>query len=79
MNNQILTSVIISVIYFLCKFLEMRFVIKENKPLKNMVIDTLIVFISATMALIILEQFNLNELIGNIKLSPSAFINNPDF
>lgn len=79
MNNQILTSVIISVIYFLCKFLEMRFVIKENKPLKNMVIDTLIVFISATMALIILEQFNLNELIGNIKISPSAFINNPDF
>jgi hypothetical protein len=57
----------------------MRFVIKENKPLKNMVIDTLIVFISATMALIILEQFNLNELIGNIKISPSAFINNPDF
>lgn len=79
MNNQVLTSVIISVIYFLCKFLEMRFVIKENRPLKQLVIDTLVVFISATMALIILEQFNLNELIGNIKASPSAFINSPDF
>lgn len=79
MNNQVLTSVIISVIYFLCKFLEMRFVIKENRPLKQLVIDTLVVFISATMALIILEQFNLSELIGNIKASPSAFINSPDF
>ena len=79
MNNQVLTSTIISVIYFLFKFLEMRFVAKENKPLKQMVIDTLIVFISATSALLVLDQFNLNELIGNIKSSPSAFINNPDF
>jgi len=79
MNNQILTSSIISIIYFLCKFVEMRFYIKENKPLKQLVIDTVIVFISATMAFIILDQFNLNELIGNIKTSPGAFINNPDF
>ena len=41
MNNQILTSTIISVIYFLFRFIEMRFIIKENKPLKTLFIDAL--------------------------------------
>lgn len=79
MNNQVLTAGIISIIYFLIKFIEMRFILKENKPLKHMVIDTLIVFISATITILLLDQFNLNELIGNIKSAPGAFINKPDF
>lgn len=79
MNNQVITATIISVIYFLSKFIEMRFVLKENKPLKQLVIDALIVFISAISALIILEQFNIHELIGSVKESPGAFVNNPDF
>lgn len=79
MNNQVLTAGIISIIYFLIKFIEMRFILKENKPLKHMVIDTLIVFISATITILLLDQFNLNELIGNVKSVPGAFINKPDF
>lgn len=79
MNNQILTSLIVSIIYFVIKFIEMRFIIKENKPLKSLSIDTLVVFISTTLGLIILEQFNINEIIGNMKSPPEAFMNNPDF
>tara|TARA_B110000902_G_scaffold240847_1_gene290686 strand:- start:582 stop:821 length:240 start_codon:yes stop_codon:yes gene_type:complete len=79
MNNQVLTAGIISIIYFLIKFIEMRFILKENKPLKHMVIDTIIVFISSTITILLLDQFNLNELIGNIKSTPGAFINKPDF
>ena len=79
MNNQVLTAGIISIIYFLIKFIEMRFILKENKPLKHMVIDTMIVFISATITILLLDQFNLNELIGNVKSVPGAFINKPDF
>jgi hypothetical protein len=79
MNNQVLTAGIISIIYFLMKFIEMRFILKENKPLKDMVIDMLIVFISATITILLLDQFNLNELIGNVKSVPGAFINKPDF
>lgn len=79
MNNQVITAGIISIIYFLMKFIEMRFILKENKPLKYMVIDTLIVFISATITILLLDQFNLNELIGNVKSVPGAFINKPDF
>ena len=57
----------------------MRFILKENKPLKQLFIDSLIVFISCMISLILLDQFNLNELIGNIKPIPNVFVNNPDF
>ena len=77
--NHILTSSVISVIYFVLKFIEMRLILKENKPLKDLFKDTILVFISATLCLIILEQFNLNELIGNIKAVPSVFVSKPDF
>tara|TARA_Y100000741_G_scaffold182931_1_gene139016 strand:+ start:3012 stop:3248 length:237 start_codon:yes stop_codon:yes gene_type:complete len=77
--NHILTSSVISVIYFVLKFIEMRLILKENKPLKELFKDTILVFISATLCLIILEQFNLNELIGNIKAVPSVFVSKPDF
>tara|TARA_Y100001970_G_C14254939_1_gene874565 strand:+ start:5169 stop:5348 length:180 start_codon:yes stop_codon:yes gene_type:complete len=59
--------------------MEMRLILKENKPFKELFKDTVIVFISTTLALIILEQFNINEIIGNIKASPSVFISKPDF
>ena len=79
MSNLVMTSGIISVIYFLIKFFEMRFILKENKPLKQLVIDTLIVFIAATSTILLLEQFNLGELIGATKEVPGAFVNKPDF
>jgi len=77
--NQILTSSVISVIYFVLKFIEMRLILKENKPLKDLFKDTILVFISATLCLIILDQFNLNEIIGNLKAVPSVFVSKPDF
>ena len=79
MNNQAITSFIISLLYLIVKFIEMRFILKENKPLKQLFIDALIVFISSLMSLILIDQFNLNELIGNMKPIPSVFVNNPDF
>jgi len=79
MNNQIITATIISLIYFIIKFIEMRFILKENKPLKQLIIDSLIVFISSIFTILILEQFNLNDLLTSVKNTPSAFVNNPDF
>jgi hypothetical protein len=77
--NNLLTSSVISVIYFLFKFLEMRFVLKENKPIKELTKDTFFVFLSVTVGLMVLEQFNLNEIVGNFKTVPSVFVSNPDF
>jgi hypothetical protein len=79
MNNQVITSLIISLLYLIIKFIEMRFILKENKPLKQLFIDSLIVFVTCMISLILLDQFNLNELIGNIKPIPNVFVNNPDF
>ena len=57
----------------------MRLILKENKPFKELFKDTVLVFIASTLCLIILKEFNLDELIGNIKSSPSVFVSNPDF
>ena len=46
MNNILINSFIISFIYLILKFLEMRFIIKENKPLKDLLKDTIYVYIS---------------------------------
>jgi hypothetical protein len=72
-------SLAISIIYFIFRFIEMRFIIKENKPLKNLTTDSLIVFISSLLSLLLLDQFNINELIGNAKENLSAFTSAPDF
>ena len=77
--NQLLTSSVISVVYFILKFIEMRLIVKENKPFKDLFKETILVFIASILCLIILEQFNLNEIIGNIKSAPSVFTSKPDF
>ena len=77
--NNLLTSSVISVIYFLFKFIEMRFVLKENKPLKELTKDTFLVFSAVLVGLTVLEQFNLNEIVGNFKTVPTVFVSKPDF
>ena len=79
MNNQLIISVIISVIYFIIKFIEMRFIVKENKSLKSLITDSLIVFVSSMITLVLIEQFNLNDIIGNKTTPPEVFVSNPDF
>ena len=78
-NNDILIAVIISIIYSVIKFIEMRFIKQENKPLKQMVIDMIIVFLSSILALMVLDQFNLNDLITTVKKAPHVFTGKPDF
>jgi hypothetical protein len=77
--NNIIPSLVISVVFFIFKFIDMRFVVKENKPLKTLSMDSLVVFICSLLSLMLLEQFNINELIGNAKENLSAFTNAPDF
>jgi len=77
--NNLLTSSVISVIYLLFKFIEMRLILKENKPVKELARDTFLVFISSAIAIMILEQLNLNDIVGNFKTIPSVFVSKPDF
>ena len=44
-----IVGLVVSVCYLLFKFIEMRFVLKENKPLKVLVRDTVLVYLSVSI------------------------------
>ena len=79
MDNIFLVSGIISVIFFIAKFLEMRYINNEPKPLKILLRDSLLVYISVICGSFILDQLNpvINETI--IPTEPLAFTDNPPF
>ena len=58
MDNIFIVAGIISFIFFVSKFIEMRFIEKESKPLKFLVRDSLLVYFSVLIGNFILEQFN---------------------
>ena len=54
----------------------MRYLKKENKGLKDLILDSFIVFLSSLMGLFIYDQFNLLDDTTSIT---KAFIDNPNF
>jgi hypothetical protein len=79
MDNIFLVAGIIAVIFFISKFLEMRFVEKEPKPLKLLIRDALLVYVSVVIGNFILEQLNPVIQDSKISMTPIAFIDNPPF
>jgi hypothetical protein len=77
MENVLIQAGIIAILYLLAKFGEMRLVLKENKPVKLLLRDSIIVYISAVLGLYISDQFMLQGEVG--KVTPKAFIDNPSF
>jgi hypothetical protein len=79
MDNIFLVAGIISVIFFIAKFLEMRYVEKENIPLKLLVRDSLVVYVSVVSGNFILEQLTpvIRETV--VPTTPIAFTDNPPF
>lgn len=80
MENIFVLATIISVVYFLCKFLEMRFITKEIKPLKLLIRESLHVYLSSVLGLFIIKQFKELESKSNFKGGNiNVFVDNPDF
>ena len=79
MENIFLVAGIISVIYFIGKFLEMRYVDQEPKPLKILIRDALLVYFSVVVGGFIVEQLKpvIDE--TTIPKSPLVFTDNPEF
>ena len=67
----------ISVIYLIVKFLEMRFILKEKKPLKYIFRDALIVYFSSIGGHYLIQQFQ--PISENLTEKVAAFTNPPDF
>ena len=77
--NFIIPSLAISIIFMIYKIIDMKYITKEEKSLKTITKDSLIVFLCSIISMFGLEQLNVNEIIGNSKESLSAFTNEPDF
>ena len=80
MDNIFIIAAIISVIFIIAKFIEMRFIEKESKPLKLLIRDALVVYFSVISGYFILEQ--LKPIIqdgGSSSLVTQVFTDNPVF
>ena len=80
MDNIFFISAIMSLVFFIFKFIEMRFVDKESKPLKLLIRDSLLVYFSVIIGHFVIEQ--LKTVVQNggegSKLTP-VFTDNPNF
>jgi hypothetical protein len=76
-------ATVISVIFFITKFIEMRFIDKESKPLKYLIRDSFLVYFSVIISNFVMDQLNPIMTVGgssgaSLKITP-AFTDNPGF
>lgn len=80
MTNTFIVAGIISIVYFLVKFTEMRFVDKESKPLKLLIRDSLLVYFSVIVGSFLMDQLKpIMEDSSSTPCMPSVFTDNPGF
>ena len=77
MENIFLLATIISVTYFIAKFIEMRFIEKENKPLKFLIRDSLLVYFSVIISNFVINQ--INPVVNSVQKITPVFTDNPGF
>lgn len=79
MENIFLEALIISIIYSIINFLEMRYYQKEDKTIKDIVKEGLLVYLSVISGVFIVEQFK-PEVEKIVSEAPTlVFIDNPPF
>ena len=80
MENTFLVAGIISVTFLLFKFLEMRVIKKESRPLKELVKDSLIVYVCVIIGGFIFDQLKpVMKQVGGENVVPIAFTDSPGF
>jgi O-antigen/teichoic acid export membrane protein len=77
MNNIFANAGIIAVVYSLIKFVEMRMILKESRPVKELLRDSIIVYISTIAGMFIIDQMGSITTMG--KKSTNVFVGNPEF
>jgi len=79
MTNIFVLAAIISIVFLLAKFLEMRYIEKESKPLKLLIRDSFLVYFSVIIANFVIDQINPVIKGGtSTKITP-VFTDNPGF
>jgi len=82
MDNIFIIAGVVAFVFLLAKFIEMRFVEKDNKPLKLLVRDALLVYFSVVIGYYIIEQLNpvtVQNVGGGVASATPVFTNNPEF
>jgi hypothetical protein len=77
MEKYLIHSGIIAFIYLLMKFVEMRITKNEAKPMKEMIRDTVIVYLSAIIGLYIIDEFMPTNAV--VKTVTNVFTDLPSF
>jgi TctA family transporter len=77
MEKYILHSGIIAFIYILMKFVEMRMIKKDKKEVRELIRDTIIVYLSAIVGLYIISEFMPSDSV--IKTVTNVFTDAPSF
>ena len=78
MKDKLLVALIISVLFLILKFIDIRFSQKDSKtPPKSLAKEAVFTFISAIISLYLIEYFGL--LSNNIKKPTGAFLDDPNF
>lgn len=78
-DNIFFTAFIISITYLFAKFMEMRFVDKDSKPLKVLMRDAILVYFSVVAAHFIMTQLNIHITSSSTNHTTLAFTDNPGF
>jgi hypothetical protein len=79
--NTFVVAGIVSFAFFVVKFIEMRFVDKESKPLKFLIRDSLLVYFSVVVGLFVVEQLKpvIQDGGEGVVTNPAVFTDNPGF
>jgi heme/copper-type cytochrome/quinol oxidase subunit 3 len=84
-NNAYIVSGIISFVFLVAKFIEMRFAKTGEedeaavKPLKFLLRDALLVYVSSLLGFYIIAQFEEHSTTGSAAKDVAAFTGGPDF
>lgn len=76
MTNYIVHGGIIAFIYFLLSFLRDKYIVKQEKPIKSLVTDSVVVFTSTILGLFSIDKLDKGVL---KKSAPTAFLGKPEF
>jgi len=80
MDNIFIIATVISIVFLISKFIEMRFIDNESKPLKLLIRDTLLVYFSVISGYFIMEQLKpVLENVSETFSTPQVFTDNPEF
>jgi hypothetical protein len=79
MENIFLEALIISIIYVIVNFLEMRYFQKEDKNMKDILKEGLLVYLAVISGVFIVEQFKpeVEKMVN--EAPPLVFVDNPPF